>query len=146
MALSTNIPGPEAVDNINVNNYSEVNRLFGEQLKQLAFTDMIRGHQQRQLALLAAVRRESANLRDQNRGRSRSRTNKIDRELSPTVAPSIIWGTTSVSEGESSGGSDAAPVDPERRKATAKMAEKNKVSRNNSEAVMMKDISDNSRV
>ena len=52
MALSTEIPGIDAVDNLDVGNFNEINRLFEEQVNQLAITDMIRGHQQRQLAFL----------------------------------------------------------------------------------------------
>ena len=101
MALSIESPGIDAVDNLDVSNYDEVNRLFEEQVNQLAITDMIRGHQQRQLALLAAVRRESANLRNQRRGRSRSRTNNRARQPSPAASPSPAWVAASASEGES---------------------------------------------
>ena len=68
MALSTEVPGIDAVDNLDLSDYDEVNRLFEEQVNQLAITDTTRGHQQRQLALLAAARRDSANLRNQRCG------------------------------------------------------------------------------
>ena len=43
MALSTEIPGIDAIDNLGVSCYSEVDHLFVEQFNQLAITDVIRG-------------------------------------------------------------------------------------------------------
>ena len=43
MALSTEIPGIDAIDNLDVSCHNEVNHLFVEQFSQLTITDVTRG-------------------------------------------------------------------------------------------------------
>ena len=52
MALSTEIPGIDAIDNLDVSCYNEVNRLFVEQFNQLAIANVTWGSQQHQPVLV----------------------------------------------------------------------------------------------
>ena len=146
MALSTDVPGIEAVDNIDTNNYEEVNRLFEEQVNQLAITDTIRGQQQRQLALLAAARRDSANLRNQRCDRCHSCANKMTRQPSPTASPTPAWGAALASDSVSIGGADMAYASPSVELAAAETEVKIDISNDNPEVGMETDILDNPAV
>ena len=61
-ATSMADPGMEAVDDLNLANLDLINRAVTDQIVQMGVNEMIHGRQQRQLAILTAVRRDAVNL------------------------------------------------------------------------------------
>ena len=128
VALSTEIPGIDAIDSPDVSCCDEVNRLVVEQFNQLAITDIVWDSKQRQPVLFDTVCRNSANLRNQCRGRSRSRASRMARQPSSAVSPSPTGGTILAPKVESIGGGCAATASPGVETTAVEMEEKINIS------------------
>ena len=82
VALSTEVPGVNVVDSPDASCCDEVNRLVVEQFNQLVIMDVIWNSKQRQSVLFDTECCSSTNLRNQCRGRSRSRASRMARQSS----------------------------------------------------------------